>query len=73
MSSNLMGIFAILRRKSRKIMTKIDLLEFLKKNQHRYVSGEDLALHFGVTRAGVCKHIKKLQEEGVKIEGVTNK
>ncbi|MFI3167715.1 MAG: biotin--[acetyl-CoA-carboxylase] ligase [Bacillota bacterium] len=54
-------------------MTKLDLLEFLKKNQYKYVSGEELAVHFGVTRAGVWKHIKKLQEEGVKIEGVTNK
>ncbi len=54
-------------------MTKRDLLEFLKINQDKYISGEELATHFGVTRAGVWKHIKKLQEEGVKIEGITNK
>lgn len=54
-------------------MTTKDLLEFLKKNQFEFISGEDLATHFGVTRAGVWKHIKKLQDGGVKIEGVTNK
>lgn len=54
-------------------MTKNDLLEFLKKNQHQYISGEQLAAEFGITRAGIWKHIKKLQEDGVKIDGVTNK
>ncbi|MFI3164066.1 MAG: biotin--[acetyl-CoA-carboxylase] ligase [Bacillota bacterium] len=54
-------------------MTSQNLLEFLKKNSDKYTSGEELATHFGVTRAGVWKHIKKLQDEGVKIEGVTNK
>lgn len=54
-------------------MTSQDLLEFLKKNGHKYMSGEEIAQHFGVTRAGVWKHIKKLQENGADIEGVTNK
>ncbi len=54
-------------------MTKKELLTYLKENQHTYVSGEEIASHFGVTRAGVWKHIKKLQDEGVRIEGVTNK
>ncbi len=54
-------------------MTKKDLLLFFKQNQHRYISGEEIASHFGITRAGIWKHIKSLQADGVQIDAVTNK
>lgn len=52
--------------------TKDDILNELL-NRGGYISGEELAKKFGVSRAAVWKAIKALQSGGYKIDAVTNK
>lgn len=52
---------------------KDDLLKLLEDNKGKYISGEEIASSLNVSRAGVWKAIKKLQNEGFSIEGVNNK
>ena len=53
--------------------TKEKILELLNKNKGSYISGEELALAIGISRAGIWKNIKALQKEGHLIDAVTNK
>ena len=46
-------------------------LGYLEEHKDAYVSGEQLAELFGVSRAAVWKAIKRLQEEGHEITAVT--
>ena len=50
---------------------KDDILAELMKRE--FVSGEELAEKYFITRNGIWKNIKKLREEGYDIEAVTNK
>ena len=52
---------------------KDTILNELKKNKGKYISGEKLSRKIGVTRTSVWKNIKKLKEEGYIIESSTNK
>ena len=49
------------------------LLLSILKNTPDYVSGEELSMQLGVTRASIWKHIKALKEEGYVIDGISNK
>lgn len=53
--------------------TKDSILRMLEDNRDIYLSGSKMAQELGVTRAGVWKAIKTLEEEGYQIEAVTNK
>jgi len=44
------------------------ILNYFKKHEEGYVSGEDLSRELGISRAGVWKHIESLREEGYEIE-----
>lgn len=52
---------------------KEKVLTYLERNREEYLSGEQLAEHFGVSRTAVWKAIGKLREEGYRIEAVTNR
>lgn len=52
---------------------KEKVLSCLENNRDRYLSGEEMAEMFGVTRASVWKAVKKLREEGCSIEAVSNR
>ena len=49
------------------------ILEILKNNQGKFVSGEDLSKELNVTRAAVWKHINYFKERGYVIESVSKK
>ena len=38
-----------------------------------FISGEDISRNLGVSRTAIWKNIKKLKDEGFKIESITNK
>lgn len=46
------------------------VLDYLNKNRGSYVSGEEIATSLGVTRNAVWKAIKKLEEDGQRIDAV---
>lgn len=50
---------------------KDKILEILRQNSGSFVSGQDISVKLGITRAGVWKYIKKLQSEGYMIESVS--
>lgn len=52
---------------------KEKVLSCLEQNRDRYLSGEEMAEMFGVTRASVWKAVTKLREEGFEIEAVSNR
>ena len=52
---------------------KEKILDLLIENKGSYISGEELASTIGISRAGIWKNIKKLQNEGHLIDAVTNK
>ena len=52
---------------------KSAVLDELKKNMGKYISGEELSKKIGVSRTSVWKYINKLKEEGYVIESSTNK
>lgn len=54
-------------------MLKEDILKTLSGARERYLSGQELAKTFGVSRNAVWKAVKALQADGVEIEAVTNK
>lgn len=52
---------------------KSDVFEYLCAHSDEYVSGETLAQKFNKSRAAVWKAIKTLQNDGVRIQAVTNR
>ncbi|MDP6685867.1 MAG: biotin--[acetyl-CoA-carboxylase] ligase [Candidatus Omnitrophota bacterium] len=46
------------------------ILTYFKGKTGNYVSGEDVAESFGISRAAVWKHIEKFREEGYEIEAL---
>jgi len=52
---------------------KENVLLLLEENKNNPLSGEDIAVKLGVTRASVWKSIKSLQSEGYLIDAVNNK
>ena len=54
-------------------MLKEDILKTLSGARERYLSGQELAKTFGVSRNAVWKAVKALQADGIEIEAVTNK
>jgi len=55
------------------MLTKYQLLSYLKKGRRTWVSGESLSRELSVSRAAIWKHIRKLREEGYVIESSTKK
>lgn len=53
--------------------TRNKLIELLAKNQHEYISGQELSEQLQVSRSAIWKHMKQLEKDGYKIEGVSNK
>ena len=53
--------------------TKEQILLLLESNRDRSLSGQELAEQLGVTRGGIWKAMKALQEEGYAIEAVSNR
>ena len=53
--------------------TKDLILDFLKRNTGSYISGQRLAEELNISRAAVWKAINSLKNDGLNIEGVTNK
>lgn len=53
--------------------TKDKILELFEAKKGTYFSGEDLAHRFSVSRSAVWKAVKALQNDGYKIDAVTNK
>lgn len=52
---------------------KEQVLLLLENNKGEPISGEDIAVKLGCTRASVWKAVKSLQSEGYKVEAVNNK
>lgn len=52
---------------------KYKILEVLKENQGKFISGETLSTELGVTRTTVWKHIKNLKDEGYIIHSSSKK
>jgi len=52
--------------------SKNNIVAFLA-HRDDYISGEIISDAFGISRAAVWKHIKKLKEEGYKIDSIRNK
>lgn len=52
---------------------KENILKRLEENRGTYLSGEELARHFNVTRSAVWKVMKSLEEEGYQIRGLRKK
>lgn len=52
---------------------KKEILEALKQNKGKFISGEDLSIKIGVTRTAIWKHIKQLKEDGYDIDSVSRK
>lgn len=49
-----------------------EILKILKENRNLFISGEEISKNYGISRAAIWKHIKKLKEEGYEIESITN-
>ncbi len=49
------------------------ILEFFKKNEGKFVSGQEIADASGVSRTAIWKHIQTLRTRGYKIESYTKK
>jgi len=59
-------VLQLTRRANNLLEDKI--LNYLKKHEEGYVSGEELSCELGVSRTAVWKHIENLREEGYDIE-----
>jgi BirA family biotin operon repressor/biotin-[acetyl-CoA-carboxylase] ligase len=55
------------------MVTKDKLLSHLKGKRGQWVSGESLTTELAVSRAAICKHVRKLREEGYDIGSSTKK
>ena len=58
---------------TRNLSTKYKLLFHLKGRKGQWVSGESLTDEMAVSRAAICKHVRKLREEGYDIASSTKK
>lgn len=54
-------------------MTKDAVLQLLRENEERYISGAELAKRLSLSRTAIWKVIGQLKEEGYQIESVTNR
>ena len=54
-------------------MINNEILKILYENKDNYVSGEELASIFSISRAAISKRIEKLRINGVNIHSVPNK
>lgn len=54
-------------------MLKDDVLQELENNRHTYLSGQELADRYGVSRNAVWKAINALKKQGYGIDSVTNR
>lgn len=52
---------------------KEKVFDILRNNSDEYISGESISSKLGVTRAGIWKAIKSLQNDGYNISAVNNK
>lgn len=52
---------------------KTRILQVLRQNQEKYVSGQELCEQFGVSRTAVWKAVKQLKEAGYEIAAVQNR
>jgi BirA family transcriptional regulator, biotin operon repressor / biotin---[acetyl-CoA-carboxylase] ligase len=52
------------------MMTDDKILNYFKRHEEGYVSGEELSRELDISRAAVWKHIENLREEGYGIEAV---
>lgn len=50
-----------------------EILEFFKKNEGKFVSGEIMSKSCNISRTAIWKHIKTLRNRGYKIESYTKK
>ncbi len=50
-----------------------NLLTILEQNRNNYISGQELAEKLGVSRTGIWKAIKRLEEDGYLITAINNK
>lgn len=55
------------------MLLKNEVLKMLENNRDKYISGQELADAFSVTRTSVWKAIKALREDGHEIEAITNR
>lgn len=53
--------------------TKEKVLKLLQEAGNDYISGEEMAAKLNVTRAGIWKAVKTLQDNGIEIEAITNR
>ncbi len=53
--------------------TSLAVLSYLSRHQDQYVSGQQLAFEFGVSRTAIWKAIESLRDEGHLIDAVTNR
>ncbi len=53
--------------------TKDKLLAFLKQNQHKWISGEQLSDRLGISRSAIWKHMRSLKQEGYTIQSAPKK
>ncbi|MFZ3578148.1 biotin--[acetyl-CoA-carboxylase] ligase [Virgibacillus sp. DJP39] len=53
--------------------TRNKLIKLLAENNSTYISGEQLSNELHISRAAIWKHMKKLEEDGYRIEGKTKK
>ncbi|MGN0436626.1 MAG: biotin--[acetyl-CoA-carboxylase] ligase, partial [Wujia sp.] len=56
-----------------KMSVKEEIKSLLEQNRGKYISGGKIAKSLNISRTAVWKAIQKLQEEGFKIEAITNK
>lgn len=53
--------------------TRNKLIDLLANNGEQYISGQLLSERLGVSRSAIWKHMKKLEEDGYRIEAKSNK
>ncbi|ASK63356.1 biotin--[acetyl-CoA-carboxylase] ligase [Virgibacillus phasianinus] len=53
--------------------TRNKLIKLLAENNSSYISGQRLSEELQISRAAIWKHMKKLEEDGYKVEGKTKK
>lgn len=54
-------------------MTKYKILNILRKNKGKYISGEYLKKEIGVSRTAIWKGVQSLKKKGYNINGINNK